>query len=192
MPHKFQQVDEQDDEGDQMMLNEVFWDDISGKQLREDLVRKARIEEMGEVMKHKVYVKVPIKECWEVTGRDPIGTRWVDVNKGDDQEPDYRSRWVAQEIKHDKRDDLFAATPPLEAKKLLLALAVTEGIGYQSGDKRNGYRLDFIDVKRAYFHAKARREVYVKLPDEDYEPGMCAKLLKALYGTRDAAQNWEE
>ena len=50
---------------------------------------------------------------------------------------------------------------------------------------------DFIDVRRAYFHAEARRLVYVKLPGEDNEPNMCGKLIKALYGTRDAAQNWE-
>jgi hypothetical protein len=29
------------------------------------------------------------------------------------------------------------------------------------------------------------------LPEEDYEEGICGMLLKAMYGTRDAAQNWE-
>ena len=29
------------------------------------------------------------------------------------------------------------------------------------------------------------------MPEEDYEEGMCGLLNKALYGTRDAAQNWE-
>ena len=52
-------------------------------------------------------------------------------------------------------------------------------------------KIDFIDVRRAYFHAKARRRVFVKLPEEDYEEGMCGMLIKAMYGTRDAAQNWE-
>ena len=52
-------------------------------------------------------------------------------------------------------------------------------------------KLDFIDVRRAYFHAKARREVHVSLPPEDWEDGKCGKLQKAMYGTRDAAQNWE-
>ena len=33
--------------------------------------------------------------------------------------------------------------------------------------------------------------MYVKLPEEDYEEGMCGMLLKSMYGTRDAAQNWE-
>ena len=52
-------------------------------------------------------------------------------------------------------------------------------------------KLLFVDVKRAYFYAKARRDVYVKLPAEDWEEGMCGKLNKAMYGTRDAASNWE-
>ena len=53
-----------------------------------------------------MYEKVPIEECWANTGKDQIGTRWVDVNKGDDVNPEYRSRLVAQEIKRDKREDL--------------------------------------------------------------------------------------
>ena len=68
---------------------------------------------------------------------------------------------VAKEIETDKREDLFAATPPLEAKKLLMSLAVTEGIGYRRGNKKGGMKMDFIDVRRAYFHANARREVFV-------------------------------
>ena len=31
----------------------------------------------------------------------------------------------------------------------------------------------------------------MQLPDEDAEPGKCAKLNKAMYGTRDAAHNLE-
>lgn len=76
---------------------------------------------------------------------------------------------------------------------MLFSLAVTEGrslgIGYGEGWQ---YKLEFIDIKRAYFHAPAKRDVYIKLPDEDAEEGMCGKLLKSMYGTRDAAYNWEE
>ena len=32
----------------------------------------------------------------------------------------------------------------------------------------------------------------MELPEEDKQPGMCGRLNKAMYGTRDAAQNWEE
>ena len=49
------------------------------------------------------------------------------------------------------------------------------------------------DVKRAFFHAKAQKLVYVKLPAEDVlegEEGMCGRLDYSMYGTRDAAVNW--
>ena len=39
-----------------------------------------------------MYVKVPIEECRRVTGRNPLGVRWVDVNKEDELNPNYRSR----------------------------------------------------------------------------------------------------
>ena len=54
-----------------------------------------------------------------------------------------------------------------------------------------GMKIDFIDVRRAYYHANALREVYVTLPPGDEEEGMCGLLIKSLQGTRDAAQNWE-
>ena len=81
---------------------------------------------MKEFRTHGVYVKVPIEECIRRTGKKPVGSRWVDINKGDEENPEYRSRLVANEIKRDSCKDLFAATPPLEAKKILMSLAMTE------------------------------------------------------------------
>ena len=46
---------------------------------------------MQELAKHGVYTKVPLAECWKETGAAPIGTRWVDVNKGDKENPDYNA-----------------------------------------------------------------------------------------------------
>ena len=62
--------------------NKVYWDNLSGKPLDARMVRAARLEELGELAKHHVYDKVPTSECWNKTGQAPIGTRWVDVNKG--------------------------------------------------------------------------------------------------------------
>ena len=168
-----------------------MYDDISGEPLDMEQVKEARKEEMKEFNKHEVYIKVPLQECWDETGKEPIGTRWVDTNKGDKVHPEIRPRLVAQEIKREKREYLFAATPPLEAKKWLFSFAVTEGIGYVRGRKLEGMRIDFIDARRAYFHALARRKIYVRLCREDYEHGMCGRLQKGMYGTRDAGQNWE-
>ena len=99
-----------------------YWDDLSGRPLDPALVQQARREEMKEFAKHEVYRKVPIKECHDKTGKEPIGTRWVDINKGDEATPEYRSRLVAQELNQEKRDDIFAATPPLEVLRLMLSI----------------------------------------------------------------------
>ncbi len=66
-----------------------------------------------------------------------------------------------------KRGDLSAATPPLEAKKISYCCVP-------------GLCLDFGDVVRAYFHAKASRKVYVALSKEDFEEGKCGLLRKAM------------
>ena len=115
-------------------------------------------------------------------------------NKGDKDNPDIRCRWIGKEFKgKDKnRDDLYAATPPLEAKKSLIILAAS-----QCGIKRKDLKkIGLIDIKKAYFNAKVKRLLYVKLPDEALEPHergqFCARLNYSLYGTRDAASNWEE
>ena len=50
-----------------------------------------------------------------------------------------------------------------------------------------------VDIKRAYCYAPAQQPLYVKLPPEDpmaKDPETCGKLLKSLYGTRDAGANW--
>ena len=67
-----------------------------------------------------VYEYDTVDNCWLLTGRGPLGTRWVDTNKGDNENPDVRCRLVAQEINTGSNDDLYAATPPIEALKVLL------------------------------------------------------------------------
>ena len=61
--------------------------------------------------------------CHDETGKEPIGVRWVEANKGDDVNPNVRSRLVAMEFSYNKLNTVFAATPPWEAKKMPLLLA---------------------------------------------------------------------
>ena len=75
---------------------EQFWDDMSGKELNPQMVRIARQDEMKEFRDHQVYVKVSLAECSQNTGNQPIGCRWVDINKGDENHPEYMSRLVAK------------------------------------------------------------------------------------------------
>jgi len=163
--------------------------DVSGNALESSKVREARREEVQGLKQRRTYIKRTIAECYRVTGKAPIRVRWVDVNKGDHKDPNYRSRLVVTELKAGNPSlDHFAAMPPLEAKKALFAMAVTRSFRKQHG---GAYKLGFIDISKAYLYAPVRRDVYIQLPEEDSEPGMCGKLQFSLYGTRDAAQNWE-
>ena len=51
-----------------------------------------------------------------------------------------------------------------------------------------------IDVKGAFLYGKTKRNVYIWLPSEDPNSklGLMGKLDKAMYGTRDAPQVWQE
>eukprot|EP00969_Alexandrium_andersonii_P346054 15297131-Alexandrium_andersonii.AAC.1 len=44
----------------------------------------------------------PISECLSRAGKNPVGGRWVDHNKGDAESPNVRSRYVAKDIAYYK------------------------------------------------------------------------------------------
>jgi hypothetical protein len=121
-------------------------------------------------------------------GREPEKVHWSEMGghqQGDAQNLENRSRLVSKEIKKDSRDDLCAATAPLEAKKALFSFAVTEGIEME-GERRSRMKIDFIDVRRAYFFAKAaKREV------RGVDCRRCG-VLNVRQVAPDASQNWEE
>ena len=87
-------------------------DDVTEKPLIRELIMKARKDEMNKFSLHNVYAKRHRPERVHKTGEPPIGCKWIDINKGDVKNPNYRSRRVAKEIKGGPSDDMSAATPP--------------------------------------------------------------------------------
>ena len=71
-------------------------DATTGQILRGELVRQARAQEMEYFTSKNVYTKRPRAEAIKPTGKPPISVKWVDTNKGDDTDPNYRSRLVAR------------------------------------------------------------------------------------------------
>jgi len=167
-----------------------YVDSRTGEKLCDTLVRKARDDELRMFNEMKVKRYASQEEFWNDPFAKLIGTTWVDTNKGTKELPDVRSRLCAQEFaKDDPRDDLFAATPPLLGVKLILSL------GASCRFRRFTKRLMVLDVKRAFLYGDAVRSIYTKLPPEDPrhgEPGVLWKLLKAMYGTRDAPAIWQK
>ena len=94
------------------------------------------------MVKRGIWKVRPTTESWETLGKAPESVRWVDTLKSDG----VRSRQVARDFKggDNDRDDLFAATPPLESKRMLLSKAAT-----RKNDKLTR-KLLFIDAKKAH------------------------------------------
>ena len=99
-------------------------DDISGALLDPAAVHEGRATEMKFFHGMRVYDRVPRDEQRQ-TGGKIIGTKWIDVNKGDAERPNIRCRLVGKEFKTTPDDALYASTPPLEALRCIVSRAAT-------------------------------------------------------------------
>ena len=139
--------------------------------------------------KRNVYTKV--KRSSVPKGEKVIRVRWIDVNKCDAKAMDVRSRLVAMDFKDSEKPELFAGTPPLESLRILCSSAATVD---EEGEEENVMMVS--DVRRAYCYAPVERPIWIELPPEDkttedIEQDMVGQLNFSLYGTRDAALNWQ-
>ena len=126
--------------------------------------------------------------------------RWVDVNKGDELNPKYRSRLVARQLKATDKSNAtyFAPTPPLESLRSILMMAASNIGNWRTCREKaceDRTQILILDIARAYFNAKIDegQHTYVALPPEDPDSGvLSAELLRHMYGTRAAANGWQE
>ena len=149
-------------------------------------VIRAMMEELEFFKKMNVYRMIKRKDAF-VSGSKLISTKWVDTNKRTIENPNIRCRLVGREIRRSKKSEYFTATPPLEVTKILSTDCVN------SQNSRKLKRVGIIDIRRAYFYAKARRKIHIESPTEDWQHGdedHAAALDMSLYGTLDAGQNW--
>jgi hypothetical protein len=150
---------------------------------------------MGFMDKIVVWEDSSREECFEETGKPPVSTRWVDINKGTEDDPEVRCRLVARDFKpkgERDREDLFAAMPPLECKKTIFAKAVqNDEPCRRGGDER--LKLMFIDVKKAHLNGVLKEDecAFIELPGKNGAKGSCKRLRRWLYGMRPAAAAWE-
>ena len=93
---------------------------------------------------------------WSISGKEPLRGKWVDHSKVDSENINVRSRWVAMKFAKYQDESLFAATPPLEALRLVLSWADTRdrrgpsaAIGSRTKFGRKSILV--VDVSRAFF-----------------------------------------
>ena len=158
-----------------------YHDENTGQVLEDDLVKAGDAKEVAKLKGRDVYEYAPRSAARE--GK-LVKTRWVRTRKG----AEVRSRFVAQEFAAgDPRDDLFASTPPLFAARLIVSLAATW--------RNKLWSLMCLDISCAFLYALAVRQLFIELPSSDPragDPNVVGRLKKALYGTRDAPQLWQQ
>ena len=161
-------------------------DDVSGAARDPAAVHKGRSVEVDYFRNMRVYDCVLRSEQAE-TGGPIIGTKWIDIHKSDADHPNIQCRLVGKEFCTTPDDALYACTPPFEALRLLMSRAATMG---EDGRLRE---IIVNDVSRADFYAECTRPMYIEMPkeDPDADPSMLGQLRLCLYGTRDAAVNWQ-
>jgi hypothetical protein len=123
------------------------------------------------------------------TSKKPVSVKYVDTNKGTEEEPVIRCRLVARDFRtkgEKDQEDLFAVTPPLEIKRMLISRTASR--------RKDGRfkKMLFVDAKKAHLNPKCEQNVFIELPAEAGAAlGKCGKLNFWLYGFRPAAQAWE-
>ena len=165
---------------------DIYKDEYTGEALPTTHIHEAIINELVYLNQH-VWEGVDQEVAKAEPGAKIISARWVNCNKRDVHSPDVRARYVAQEVNQYADESFYAATPPLEAKRMLVSQLCTERT-------RDGkpLKLSFIDAVKAYFNGTPNRNLFIRLPPELGLPRtVVGRLRKCIYGTRDAGAIWE-
>lgn len=183
------------------LLSDVY-NDTEEVELPDDELLYAGIDEptgFSEAVKEsewKVAMQTEIdaiekNQTWVLTdlpaGRKAINLKWVYKLKRDTngQIIKHKARLVAKGYVQKKGvdfDEVFAPVTRLETVRLLLALSA-----------KNGWEAHHLDVKSAFLNGELLEEVYVTQPEGFVKKGKENKvyrLLKALYGLRQAPRAW--
>ena len=102
----------------------IFFDDVSGHKLDHAMAKKTRTSEIWVSP-----AKVPRAEAI-ANGCKVMSTRWMDVNKGDDKAPNYRSRFVGREIEKRTSDSTCLLRHHLEAHNPHLFMSIEVSRAY--------------------------------------------------------------
>jgi hypothetical protein len=143
---------------------------------------KAMREEMASIEQNNTWKLVDMPR-----GHKAIGLKWVFKIKRDEASRivKHKARLVAKGYVQQQGidfDEVFAPVARMESIRMLLAVAA-----------QKGWYVHHMDVKSAFLNGELREEVYVQQP-----PGFVAaghegkvlKLIKALYGLRQAPRAW--
>lgn len=91
-------------------------DDISSAPLDPDIIIAARKLEISYAENKPVWEKI-LRKLAKERGWKIVRSRWIDIYKGDDLHPNYRSRMVGKEFNDRQRDDVPRAWRRLRVRR---------------------------------------------------------------------------
>lgn len=142
--------------------------------------KEAMDKEMDQLKKMGTYELVDLPE-----GRKAVGCRWVYLIKRNMEGAvqKYKARLVAQGFSQMPGQDFFetyALVMRLESFRTLLAIAATKD-----------WSIHQMDVVGAYLNSHLEEEIYMRQPPSfDDGTGCVYRLIKGLYGLRQAGRAW--
>lgn len=152
--------------------------DANNCRLNPEMAREARRAEL-EYSPKRVYAEAPKQRCKGLTWKSPIRFSWIDANKQGDINRTYRSISAATDFKRWAYPDLFTASPPMDALRIIASIAATgKSI---CGGHRN---IMINDLGRAYFAAPSLVPTFVNTCEEYFEEGdedRCGEQLVAMH-----------
>ena len=129
--------------------------------------------------KHKELEKLQEFETYKVVddiGQDRITTTWVLTEKGDE----VRARLTAKGFQEEEEFPKDSPTLQKHSLRIILMLAVSLS-----------WIIETTDIKSAFLQgSRLERTIHVKPPKEANQVGKLWKLLKCLYGLKDASRQW--
>ena len=174
------------------ILEGINTDDLKAPKQRhnmldlDELIRnefiKGEWRELAGIRRHGTYILVICPK-----GRKPITCRWVyDIKRDAEGKIKlFKARLVVHGYKQVEGIDFqktFSSTIQMRTFRLIVALAVNLGL-----------KLTQYDISNAFLNGTLEEEVYMEPPPGYTTPnGMVWKLLKGLYGLKQASRIWQE
>ena len=172
--------------GTQLSPEPKDWRDIKGRPDADKWLQAAHEEIMG-LLENGTFTLERVPD-----GRTPIGCRWVFKLK---RKPDgtvdcYKGRLVGKGFSQRPGldfDQTFSPTAKWAALRAILTLVALEDLEYIS-----------VDISRAFLNGDMEHDVYMDYYFQGYEelgfgkrkPGYALKLVKAIYGLKQAGRQW--
>ena len=151
---------------------------VSRKEFNQPEVMTAMIKEITNLNNNGTYTKVK-QEPWQPI----VDTMWV-INKSTEDDGKnagkIKARLVVRGDQDAGEDDIRCDSPTVDRRtvKFMLTLAANQG-----------FEIRAVDISAAFLQGRELdREVYVRPPPEFKKPGVVWRLLKGLYGLKEAAR----